>query len=202
MRLQGIRVRQRQRAGATDADISRRSSVYQRLAVRRMQRWKRPVRVLWQDNRQRLSRLPGGGAQSSSGRIVGIATRTDVTAAASEKALLRRGGQLRPSLPKPDAQDVGYELETQSRPTFTSAPDDGVMVHELAHQWVGDSVSISSWPDIWLNEGFAGYTEWLWSEHDGGPTADELFTENYDGIPADDFDAIVVPAKMIGPDPA
>lgn len=43
-------------------------------------------------------------------RIVGIATRTDVATAASERALLRRGGQLRPSLPKPEAQDVGYLL--------------------------------------------------------------------------------------------
>lgn len=85
-----------------------------------------------------------------------------------------------------DAPDVGYELETQSRPTFTTAPDDGLMIHELAHQWVGNSVTLSSWPEIWLNEGFAGYTEWLWSEHDGGPTADELFHENYDGIPAGD----------------
>lgn len=85
-----------------------------------------------------------------------------------------------------DAPDVGYELETQSRPTFTSAPDDGLMIHELAHQWVGNSVTLTSWPEIWLNEGFAGYTEWLWSEHDGGPTADELFHDAYDGTPGDD----------------
>ena len=60
------------------------------------------------------------------------------------------------------------------------------MVHELAHQWVGNSVSVSSWPEIWLNEGFAGYIEMLWTEHDGGPTAAEQFTELYDAIPADD----------------
>ena len=47
-----------------------------------------------------------------------------------------------------DAPDVGYELETQSRPTFTTAPDDSLMVHELAHQWVGNSVSLTSWPEI------------------------------------------------------
>jgi aminopeptidase N len=85
-----------------------------------------------------------------------------------------------------DAPDVGYELETQERPTFTNAPDDSTMVHELAHQWVGDSVSIASWPEIWLNEGFAGYTEWLWSEHDGGATADSIFDSIYQGTPADD----------------
>ncbi len=85
-----------------------------------------------------------------------------------------------------DAPDVGYELETQSRPTFTTAPDDSLMVHELAHQWVGNSVSLTSWPEIWLNEGFAGYTEWLWSEHDKGRTADALFHDAYDNTPADD----------------
>lgn len=87
-----------------------------------------------------------------------------------------------------DAPDVGYELETQSRPTFTTAPDDSLMIHELAHQWVGNSVSLSSWPEIWLNEGFAGYTEWLWSEEDGGPSADELFHDAYDSkLDTDEF---------------
>lgn len=85
-----------------------------------------------------------------------------------------------------DAPDVGYALETQDRPTFTFVPDDLTMVHELAHQWVGNSVSVATWPEIWLNEGFAGYVEWLWTEHDGGPTAAETFADNYDSIPADD----------------
>jgi len=85
-----------------------------------------------------------------------------------------------------DAPDVGYALETQDRPTFTWAPDDLTMVHELAHQWVGNSVSVATWPEIWLNEGFAGYVEWMWTEHDGGPTADESFADNYNSIPADD----------------
>ena len=40
-----------------------------------------------------------------------------------------------------------------------------VLVHELAHQWFGDSVSVGQWSDIWLNEGFATYAELLWVEH-------------------------------------
>ena len=42
------------------------------------------------------------------------------------------------------------------------------MAHELAHQWFGDSVSLATWKDVWLNEGFATYAEWLWTEHTGG----------------------------------
>ena len=42
-----------------------------------------------------------------------------------------------------------------------------VVAHELAHQWFGDSVALERWQDIWLNEGFATYAEWLWQEHEG-----------------------------------
>ncbi len=46
-----------------------------------------------------------------------------------------------------------------------------VYAHELAHQWFGDAVGLKSWKDIWLNEGFATYSEALYAEHLGGPGA-------------------------------
>ncbi|MDV9171073.1 M1 family metallopeptidase [Streptomyces sp. W16] len=82
--------------------------------------------------------------------------------------------------------DAGYALETQNRPVFPGAPDTATLVHELAHQWYGDSVTPRTWRDMWLNEGFATYAEWLWSEDHGGDTAQETFDALYDGTYFDD----------------
>lgn len=46
-----------------------------------------------------------------------------------------------------------------------------LVAHELAHQWFGNSLTALHWRDIWLHEGFACYSEWLWSEASGGRTA-------------------------------
>ncbi|MEU8560118.1 M1 family metallopeptidase [Streptomyces cyaneofuscatus] len=77
--------------------------------------------------------------------------------------------------------DLGYALETQTKPYFDEAPDEALLVHELAHQWFGNSVTPREWKDIWLNEGLATYAEWLWEEAQGDRTADEIFEAFYDG---------------------
>ncbi|MFE9444958.1 M1 family metallopeptidase [Streptomyces sp. NPDC006602] len=76
--------------------------------------------------------------------------------------------------------DAGYALETQNRPVFPGVPDTDLLVHELAHQWYGNSVTPKTWRDMWLNEGFATYAEWLWQEEHGGDSAQETFDALYD----------------------
>ncbi|CAM5716451.1 M1 family metallopeptidase [Streptomyces canus] len=85
------------------------------------------------------------------------------------------------------APNVGYALETQSRPVYDRAPDLSTLVHENAHQWFGDSVSLTSWKDIWLNEGFATYAEWLYAEQHGGDSAQKAFDDLYAKPASDDL---------------
>jgi len=73
--------------------------------------------------------------------------------------------------------DVALETQTRSvysASMFKNGDNTYVIAHETAHQWFGDSVSLTRWQDIWLNEGFATYGEILWGEHVGALKPNEI----------------------------
>lgn len=83
--------------------------------------------------------------------------------------------------------EPGFALENQTRPTYSPASlDIATVVHELAHQWFGDSVSVESWSDIWLNEGAATFFEWRYAEAHAGVGAAARLRGTYQALDADD----------------
>ncbi len=77
------------------------------------------------------------------------------------------------------APNVFYSLESQTKPNYWVIPSEATIVHEIAHMWFGDAVVLERWPDMWLNEGFATWSEWIWSEKTGGATAQQQFDALY-----------------------
>ena len=88
--------------------------------------------------------------------------------------------------------ETGSALETQTLSIFGTDQlgrtrlgnsTEEIVAHELTHQWFGDSVALSDWSDIWLNESFAAYSQGLWVEYSqGGAVFDQWVKNEYDFV--------------------
>ena len=88
------------------------------------------------------------------------------------------------------ADNVFYSLESQTKPNYWHIPTETTVVHEIAHQWFGDALVLERWPDMWLNEGFATWSEWIWTERpaDGGAAQfDALYATPEDSAAGQDL---------------
>ena len=78
---------------------------------------------------------------------------------------------------------IGHILEVQTKVLFQTAGgvEASTLGHEFAHQWWGDSVTPADWSDVWMNEGWATWSEWNWSYSQGGSSTSpaQHFTSNY-----------------------
>ena len=141
-------------------------------------RWSTSAAASWS-----AARSPGCPPGPSSTRARPSASRRAL-AKLPEIDPLRVSASSAPTRSTPPARSstspqLGYALETQTRPIYAFVPDLPTLVHETAHQWFGDSVGLERWPDIWLNEGFATWTEWYYAERHGGRSARQIFRRLY-----------------------
>ncbi|HEV2111577.1 MAG TPA: M1 family metallopeptidase [Gammaproteobacteria bacterium] len=83
---------------------------------------------------------------------------------------------------------LGEGLMDGSSPVWDLGTVSNVIAHDMAHQWFGNSLTPSSWSDVWLNEGFSTYAVALWHERDGGEEAYRDFMRFLD---TDDFSGSV-----------
>ena len=95
------------------------------------------------------------------------------------------------------ADELEIPLEAQGMATFGPnwlsgrRRDERLVAHELAHQWFGNSLTIATWQDIWLNEGFSCYAEWLWFEAADGIPADTSARSHWSRLAALPADIVI-----------
>jgi len=75
--------------------------------------------------------------------------------------------------------NIGGALENQTLSVFgRQSANEYIISHELAHQWFGNSVSLTGFQDMWLNEGFATYSTYLWYEFGQGLSMEDKLAED------------------------
>ena len=102
---------------------------------------------------------------------------------------------------------VGYALEVQTKSHFSIAPTTaGTYLHELAHQWWGNAVTLHDWNDLWFNEGWAQFSDWLFAFESGADanSPEDHFDDEYANASAGDWSTAPAvldndPAKMFSP---
>ncbi|HET9140069.1 M1 family metallopeptidase [Actinophytocola sp.] len=94
-------------------------------------------------------------------------------------------------------EDLELPVEALGLSTFGANHVDGrrgaehLVAHELAHQWFGNSLTVADWRHIWLNEGFAQYAEWLWSEVSGAASAHSLAQRSWAALSRQPHDLVL-----------
>lgn len=87
---------------------------------------------------------------------------------------------------------LGGGMEHQTMTTLGSFSG-SLVSHELGHQWFGDNVTCGSWADIFINEGFASYSEYLFADHFyGHPSATSIIQDQQSSVKSQPNGAIFV----------
>jgi len=96
--------------------------------------------------------------------------------------------------------EMGGAMEHQTM-TTTGSFGFGIIAHELGHQWFGDNVTCATWSDIWINEGFATYSDYLAHEFIAGGNWPQIWLENtHNYVMSSPGGSVYIPPSQTGPD--
>lgn len=89
---------------------------------------------------------------------------------------------------------MGGGMEHQTMTTLANF-NFNLVAHELAHQWFGNSITCGNWQDIWINEGFASYFEYIALEHLHSAAAAENWLEYAYSVAINETGSVYVPEE-------